>query len=262
MRSSLVKQIEELNGLTRLNCPSRHAAQTFAYDRKGTSSSRNVHVLINCSSPLTPNRLQRPPPAQRKNAHHRRPTRPRTNVDNTSRPRYKPRLLKRASRPQPPPALNSNVTTSWRACSSQPSLANCVSKNPPSASASTSAEGRRATPVRQLCKPRHLFSLAVVLLLLLVQFFLPRLLHNTFYNFSRTKHIWPATSSCPASPVLSSSPKTCPKAEQQLEFSHTFYTQTKPSMKLADEAKRVAAEFEFPAEGVRKAVKEFIREMG
>jgi hexokinase len=33
-------------------------------------------------------------------------------------------------------------------------------------------------------------------------------------------------------------------------------------MKLADEAKRVAAEFEFPAEGVRKAVKEFIREMG
>lgn len=32
-------------------------------------------------------------------------------------------------------------------------------------------------------------------------------------------------------------------------------------MKLADEAKRVAAEFEFPAEGVRKAVKEFIREM-
>jgi hexokinase len=33
-------------------------------------------------------------------------------------------------------------------------------------------------------------------------------------------------------------------------------------MALAEHARRVAAEFDFPAEGVRAAVKEFIREMG
>jgi hypothetical protein len=33
-------------------------------------------------------------------------------------------------------------------------------------------------------------------------------------------------------------------------------------MALAEQAKRVAAEFDFPADNVRKAVKEFIREMG
>lgn len=33
-------------------------------------------------------------------------------------------------------------------------------------------------------------------------------------------------------------------------------------MSLLDEARRVAAEFEYPAEEVNKGVKEFIRQMG
>jgi hexokinase len=42
----------------------------------------------------------------------------------------------------------------------------------------------------------------------------------------------------------------------------TFNTQHKRSMSLADQAKRVAAEFDFDDNAVNKAVKEFIREMG
>ncbi|OCL05118.1 hypothetical protein AOQ84DRAFT_441649, partial [Glonium stellatum] len=231
---------------------------------------RSPCVAINCSPSIDAQPPSTPATILKQHPHltssgptHPCATHSPTNVDNTSPPRYKPRLPKRAHglrSPPTSPALNSNVTNSWRACSSQPSLANCVSKSPPSTSASTSVGGRRAALVRQLCKPRHIFSLTVVILLLLIQFLLPRLPHNTFFGFSRSRHVWPATASCPASPILSS-PKVCPKVEQQLEFSHTFYTRTKPSMKLAEEAQRVAAEFDFPAEGVRKAVKEFIREM-
>ena len=45
-------------------------------------------------------------------------------------------------------------------------------------------------------------------------------------------------------------------------FAQTFYTDTTKSMALAEEAKRVAAEFDFDQDHVRKAVNEFIREMG
>jgi hexokinase len=46
------------------------------------------------------------------------------------------------------------------------------------------------------------------------------------------------------------------------KFAHTFYTHTTKSMALAEQAKRVAAEFDFDQDHVRSAVKEFIREMG
>lgn len=62
-------------------------------------------------------------------------------------------------------------------------------------------------------------------------------------------------------PVLFAAPPTCPKPEKQ-STSNTFYTDTERSMALADQAKRVAAEFDFGPDNVRKAVKEFIREMG
>jgi len=50
--------------------------------------------------------------------------------------------------------------------------------------------------------------------------------------------------------------------QQQLEFKGTFNTRPERSMGLADQAKRVAAEFDFEKDAVNKAVKEFIREMG
>ena len=55
---------------------------------------------------------------------------------------------------------------------------------------------------------------------------------------------------------------TCPKPEQQVEFVGTFNTEHRRSMALAEQAKRVAAEFDFGDDAVKKAVKEFIREMG
>merc|ERR1712137_324852 len=62
-------------------------------------------------------------------------------------------------------------------------------------------------------------------------------------------------------PIVLQEPSICPKPEQQVEFVGTFNTQHKRSMTLADQAKRVAAEFDFDDNAVNKAVKEFIREM-
>lgn len=62
--------------------------------------------------------------------------------------------------------------------------------------------------------------------------------------------------------IVLQDPPTCPKPEQHVEFVGTFNTDHKRSMALADQAKRVAAEFDFSDDAVNKAVKEFIREMG
>merc|ERR1712137_667802 len=62
-------------------------------------------------------------------------------------------------------------------------------------------------------------------------------------------------------PIVLQEPAICPKPEPQVEFVGTFNTQHKRSMALAEQAKRVAAEFDFTDDGLNKAVKEFIREM-
>ncbi|KAF2131179.1 hypothetical protein P153DRAFT_365774 [Dothidotthia symphoricarpi CBS 119687] len=62
-------------------------------------------------------------------------------------------------------------------------------------------------------------------------------------------------------PVLSDESLTCPTPTQHVEFAGTFYTHPERSMALADQARRVAAEFDFSTDAVNKAVSEFIREM-
>ncbi|KAF1832129.1 hypothetical protein BDW02DRAFT_649386 [Decorospora gaudefroyi] len=62
-------------------------------------------------------------------------------------------------------------------------------------------------------------------------------------------------------PIVFQEPSICPKPEQQSEFVGTFNTKPRRSMALAEQAKRVAAEFDFCDDAVGKAVKEFIREM-
>ncbi|KAF2499580.1 hypothetical protein BU16DRAFT_557897 [Lophium mytilinum] len=164
--------------------------------------------------------------------------------------------------------LSANVTSSWRICSQESSLAGAESRTP-SSSASSSARSRPVRIVRPRDSPaaRHLFSAALLVLVLAIQLLAPRLPHEilSFFAASPEKHVWPATpprATSPATPALvPSSPPVCAKVEQQLQFSGTFYTNTERSMALAEQAKRVAAEFEFPAEGVRAAVKEFIREL-
>jgi len=49
---------------------------------------------------------------------------------------------------------------------------------------------------------------------------------------------------------------------QHVEFAGTFYTRPERSMALAEQARRVATEFDFSTDAVNKAVREFIREMG
>lgn len=111
----------------------------------------------------------------------------------------------------------------------------------------------------------QLLSVAIVLLVLALQFFLPHLPLDSFFvpHYSQP---WPdAAPLCATSPasVLLSSRHAEPICRKpSVETSRTFYSITERSMALQEEVKRVAAEFEFSAEDVRKATKEFIREMG
>jgi hexokinase len=99
-----------------------------------------------------------------------------------------------------------------------------------------------------------------------LQFIAPHLSHNLLQNLTaNTRHHWRATS--PGftlhNPLLyKDNPPVCLKPEPHVDFAQTFYTDTTRSMALAEQAKRVAAEFDFDQDHVRKAVKEFIREMG
>jgi hexokinase len=101
------------------------------------------------------------------------------------------------------------------------------------------------------------------LLVLAAQFLTPRLPHEILKLFKTTQH-WGVTSPdiTPRGSVLFKTPPTCPKPEQQVEFKGTFYKEHDRSMALVEQARRVSAEFDFDADHVRKAVKEFIREMG
>jgi hexokinase len=88
----------------------------------------------------------------------------------------------------------------------------------------------------------------------------PGTLHEIF---DRTQH-WRVSSPSVTlrNPLVFQEQPICPKPKQRVEFKGTFNTRPERSMALADQAKRVAAEFEFEQDAVNKAVKEFIREMG
>lgn len=111
-------------------------------------------------------------------------------------------------------------------------------------------------------KSSWLGPVALVLLLFLLQVLLaPRLLlQNGQFDFLPS-----ASQQCPAqqtSTVVFTEPLTCPTPEPVLEFKGSFYNPSAPrSMALAEEARRVAAEFEYPPEEVNKGVKAFLRQM-
>jgi hexokinase len=105
----------------------------------------------------------------------------------------------------------------------------------------------------------HTVVTALVLLLALgTGFFAPHLPHAVVRIVSRNQ----APGVTLRNPIVLQEPQTCPKPEQQVEFVGTFNREHRRSMALAEQAKRVAAEFEFGDDAVKKAVKEFIREMG
>ncbi len=103
----------------------------------------------------------------------------------------------------------------------------------------------------------------VVLLALFFQVFAPHFPLTVLRFVTRDQH-WHVSSPgiTLRNPVLFHEFPICPKPEQTVESAATFNTHPKRSMALAEQAKRVAAEFDFTDDGLNKAVKEFIREMG
>ncbi|KAH7075474.1 hypothetical protein BKA63DRAFT_490452 [Paraphoma chrysanthemicola] len=130
--------------------------------------------------------------------------------------------------------------------------------NDPSSS-SRSAPSRRVTAVSL---SSSIVAIVVVLAALCVPLLAPRLPHTLREIFTDTQH-WRVSSPgiTLRNPVVFQEPPICPKPEQHVEFKGTFNTRPERSMALADQAKRVAAEFDFGKDAVNKAVKEFIREM-
>lgn len=98
----------------------------------------------------------------------------------------------------------------------------------------------------------------------MVQFSAPHFPYTVLRFFTQNQH-WRVSSPgiTLRNPVLfQQDPPTCSKPEQHVVFVGTFNTRPERSMALAEQAKRVAAEFDFEQDAVNKAVKEFIREMG
>jgi hexokinase len=111
----------------------------------------------------------------------------------------------------------------------------------------------------QRISPLQFLSAAVVLVVLVVQFWRPPTLSpndpksirlNSFGDNVRRQETYfdqlePGTQ-CKPKPVF-------PSYQQ--------YSQAPTDMALAEETKRIAAEFDYPADEVRKGVKEFIKQM-
>ena len=107
-------------------------------------------------------------------------------------------------------------------------------------------------PTRTLPEPSlsaaQLLSVALVLVVLIVQFFRPSpdVSFIPFYNVPE------------ADSVKFGTPYAYPNP---LPFLEDFPTSRSHKMTLLEEAKRVAEEFDYPAKEVNKGVKEFIRQM-
>ncbi|KAH6870649.1 glucokinase GLK1 [Alternaria rosae] len=127
----------------------------------------------------------------------------------------------------------------------------------PLQSPTQSARPDRPRPTRSPFATHTVVTVLVLLLALGTGFFAPHFSNAVL----RTVINKQAPSFSLRNPIVLQEPSICPKPEQQVEFVGTFNTQHKRSMTLADQAKRVAAEFDFDDNAVNKAVKEFIREM-
>jgi hexokinase len=107
-----------------------------------------------------------------------------------------------------------------------------------------------------------LSGLFLVLVLVVQLLVAPHLPHDILRFFTPQHRHATSPAARLHEPALYRTPSTCPKPSQKVEFAGTFNTDTERSMALAEQAKRVAAEFDFGPDAVNKAVKEFIREMG
>lgn len=96
--------------------------------------------------------------------------------------------------------------------------------------------------------PVHLLSVALVLIVLVVQFFRP----------SPDVSFLPVYNAPEAESVKLDTPYACPNP---LPFLEDFPISRSHKMTLLEEAKMVAEEFDYPAKEVNKGVKEFIRQM-
>ncbi|KAH3961339.1 phosphotransferase [Parastagonospora nodorum] len=139
--------------------------------------------------------------------------------------------------------------------SSRPTKATVAPKNP---SLSWSTRWRD-TAWLSLVTHTVVVVLGFVLLAPLLAPHFPDTLHEIF---DRTQH-WRTSSPSVSlrNPLVFQEQQICPKPKQHVEFKGTFNTRPERSMALADQAKQVAAEFDFKQDAVNKAVKEFIREM-
>jgi hexokinase len=132
------------------------------------------------------------------------------------------------------------------------------SHKPTHASTPTQISGSDRRKLEQSPLATHTVVIGLVLLLaLLTHFFSPHL-HAIWRLVSKDQ----APGITLRNPIVLHAPPVCPKPQQEIEFVGTFNRKPARSMALADQAKRVAAEFDFSDDAVSKAVKEFIREMG
>lgn len=117
---------------------------------------------------------------------------------------------------------------------------------------------------RPFLSPHHVFGGLVLVLVLVLQLLVAPHLPHEILRFFITTPRWHVTSPADSlhATALYKSPPVCPKPKPKIDFAGTFNTDTVRSMALAEQAKRVAAEFDFGPDAVNKAVKEFIREMG
>jgi hexokinase len=136
-----------------------------------------------------------------------------------------------------------------------------------------SASNRRRELARSRPATHTAFSvsvsvLVVVLLALLVQVCAPHFSHTVLNLITRDR----APGLTLRNPPVLHSPPICPIPQAPLDSArgftgsphtfNTFNTAPERSMALAEQAKRVAAEFDYSPDAVNKAVHEFIREMG
>ena len=106
-------------------------------------------------------------------------------------------------------------------------------------------------------QPAHVFPILVLLSALVVQFLFPRL--QIFNPRQPAQQVAPPAS-CPppaSNPFLQD--LICP--HPPLEQSGTLYNVAPRSMALAEQAKKVAAEFEYTSKDVNKATQAFIKQM-
>jgi hexokinase len=122
----------------------------------------------------------------------------------------------------------------------------------------SSSPRRRDTAYRSI-----LLVTVVALLAVCIQFVAPRFPPTVRQFFPNTQHWHVSTPGITLrNPLIFHEQQSRPKPRRQPQVKGTFNTRPARSMALAEQAKRVAAEFEFGEDALNKAVKEFIREMG